>query len=193
MHFKRKTALAKTKTIDRTKFDNSWYKPGPFWKRTLWYYTNSIFFESPWFPFYKLKVVLLRLFGASVGQSVLIKPQVNIKYPWFLEIGDYVSIGEGVWIDNLGKVVVQDYVTISQGALLLSGNHDYKSEGFDLIVTEIILEEGAWIGAKSTVGPGVRVGRNTVLGIAAIAVKNLEPDCIYFGNPATKVRDRIIT
>ena len=35
-----------------------------------------------------IKVRLLRLFGAQVGVGVNIKPNVNIKYPWLLEIGD---------------------------------------------------------------------------------------------------------
>lgn len=182
-----------TKTIDRTKFNNTWYKPGSFLKRTLWYYINLVFFASPWFPFCKFKSALLRIFGAKVGRSLRIKPVVNIKYPWFLEIGDYVSIGEGAWIDNLGKVTIEDSVTISQGALLLTGNHNYNSEAFDLIVTEIYLEEGAWVGAKSVVGPGVRLGRNAVLGLGSVAVKDLMSDSIYFGNPATKIRDRIIS
>jgi len=55
-------------------------------------------------PFRQFKVFLLRLFGAKIGKRCYMKPGVNIKYPWFLEIGDYAGIGEDVWIDNLAMV-----------------------------------------------------------------------------------------
>ncbi len=57
-------------------------------------------------PFSGLKCSILRLFGAKIGKKVVIKPGVNVKYPWFLEIGDFSWIGEDVWIDNLGKVKI---------------------------------------------------------------------------------------
>ena len=69
----------------------------------------------------------------KVGRSVIIKPRVRIKYPWFLQIGDNSWIGEDVWIDNLDSVIIKENVCISQGAMLMSGSHNYKSEKFDLI------------------------------------------------------------
>ena len=67
------------------KYDNSWYNPGGgSVKRLFWFYCNVVFFKSYIFPFSGLKVGLLKLFGASVGKGVVIKPGVNIKYPWHL-------------------------------------------------------------------------------------------------------------
>ena len=182
-----------SKVIDRTKFTNSWYDPGPLWKRLLWYYVSLIFFESAWFPFYKFKTLLLRIFGAKVGKSLGIKPSVKIKYPWHLEIGNYVSIGEEVWIDNLAKVILNDKVTISQGALLITGNHDYKSESFDLKIEEIRIGVGAWICAKAIVGPGVSIGRNSILSLASVTYGDLKAEGIYAGHPAIFVKPRVIT
>lgn len=139
-----------------------------------------------------IKISLLRLFGASIGSNVLIKPSVNIKYPWFLEIGDNVWIGENVWIDNLIKVTIGNNVCISQGAMLLSGNHNYKSVTFDLILGQVILEDGAWVGAKAIVCPGVTMCSHSILSVGSVATKDLDPYSIYQGNPATKVRGRVI-
>src|SRR5947208_3121617 len=98
---------------DLSSFNNSWYKPGRgFITRGLWYCVNVLHFKS-FSPFNWKKVFLLRLFGAKVGKGVVIKPGVNIKYPWRLKIGDNVWIGEKVWIDNLGDVVIEDNVCIS--------------------------------------------------------------------------------
>src|SRR3954454_16041921 len=85
-------------------FSNNWYNPGSLVKRTLWMITNVLFFNHGLAIFNGLKILLLRLFGAKIGKGVLLKPSVNIKYPWFLTIGNHCWIGERVWIDNLAPV-----------------------------------------------------------------------------------------
>lgn len=137
--------------------------------------------------------MLLKLFGAKVGSGVVIKPGVNIKYPWKLIIGDFSWIGEDVWIDNIEQVIIGSNVCISQGAMLLTGNHNYKSVSFDLVIGSITLEEGVWIGAQAVVCPGVSCGSHSILTVGSVAPKNLEPYSIYQGNPAIKIRNRIIS
>lgn len=181
-----------TKT-DLSTFDNSWYKAGAgLVKRTFWYFTNVLFFLNPWNPFSSLKVFLLRLYGAKIGKAVIIKPAVNIKYPWFLKIGNHVWLGENVWIDNLANIKIGNNVSISQGAMLLCGNHNYKKPSFDLIIGEIILEDGVWIGAKSIVTPGITCKTHSILSANSLATKDLEEYTVYQGNPAVKIRKREI-
>ena len=87
--------------VNLAKYDNSSYHTGRnFIVRLLWYYTNILFVNNGFFPFSGFYKFLLRLFGAKIGKGVVIKPSVNIKYPWRLKIGDYSWIGENVWIDN---------------------------------------------------------------------------------------------
>ena len=132
-----------------SKYDNSLYSRGAGnMKCVLWYFTNLLFIKNHWNPLNDLKVAILKLFGSKIGKGVVIKPGVNIKYPWFLTIGDYSWIGEDVWIDNLAQVTIGLNCCISQGALLLCGNHNFRSETFDLIVKPITLEDGAWVGAR---------------------------------------------
>ena len=157
-----------------------------------WYIINSLVFQSSLIPFSGLKVRLLRLFGAKIGLGVRIKPSVNIKYPWKLEVGDYTWIGEGVWIDNLALVIIGSNACLSQGAMLLTGNHNYKKNTFDLILGEITIEDGVWIGAKALVCPGVKANSHSMLTADSVATKELEAYSIYQGNPAVKIRERII-
>ena len=179
--------------VDLNRFDNSEYLPGTSVKKLLWYFTNALCFNT-FLPFPSpLKVQILKLFGAKVGAAVVIKPSVNIKYPWFLEIGDHCWIGEGVWIDNLAKVIIGNHVILSQGAFLLTGSHDYKKVSFDLMLGEITLEDGVWIGAKAIVCPNVRCNSHSVLAVGAIAIKDLEAFTIYQGNPAQAKRERVIS
>jgi len=177
---------------DLSAFDNSWYKPGNKLKIIFWFFINAIMFNSSLFPINSIKIIILRIFGAKVGTGVLIKPSVNIKYPWLLEIGNNVWVGEGVWIDNLAKVTIGDNVCISQGAMLLCGNHNYKKSTFDLVVGKITLEEGVWIGAKTVVCPNVSCGDHSILTVGSVATKNLESWGVYKGNPAIKINSRKI-
>ena len=133
---------------------------------------------------------MLRLFGAKIGRYAVVKPGVNIKYPWRLRAGDHCWIGERVWIDNLADVEIKNHVCISQGVYLLTGNHDYKKPAFDLITDPILLEDGVWIGAKSIVCPGVCGHSHAVLCAGSVATKSLDAFGIYQGNPAVKIRDR---
>ena len=142
-------------------------------------------------PWNSIKIRLLILFGSRIGTNVIIKPSVNIKYPWNLSIGNNVWIGEHVWIDNLAKVEIGNNVCISQGAMLLCGNHNYKRKTFDLMIGEIRLKDGCWVGAKTTVCPNITLHENSILTVGSIAVHDLEPNGIYQGNPAKRIRTRI--
>lgn len=178
---------------DLSKYDNSWYTLcGGKVKRLAWYFVNAWFINCGWMPNSRVKVALLRLFGAKIGKMVNIKPNVNVKYPWNLTIGDYAWIGEGVWIDNLAQVYIGDNAVLSQGAMLLCGNHNYKKDTFDLMIGEICIEDGAWVGAKATVCPGVSMKSHSILTVGSVATKDCEPYSIYQGLPAVKIKDRNI-
>ncbi|MFD2864311.1 WcaF family extracellular polysaccharide biosynthesis acetyltransferase [Mucilaginibacter antarcticus] len=178
---------------DLKSYNNHPYQPGAgLIKRLLWHYVNAFVFKTSLFPVYGIKVALMRLFGAEIGNNVEIKPNVNIKYPWNLTIANNVWIGEEVWIDSLVMITIGSNVCLSQGALLLTGSHNYKKTTFDLIVGSIILQDGAWIGAKAIVNQGITVGSHAVLTTGSVATTDLEAYGIYQGNPAVKVREREI-
>lgn len=173
---------------DLKSYNNSWYSPGKgFLIRTLWYFVNAIIFTNHLIPFSQLKVLILKCFGAKVGTGVVIKPNVNIKYPWLLTIGDYSWIGESVWIDNLAQVTIGNNCCISQGALLLCGNHNFKNPNFDLIVKEIHIKDGAWVGAKSVICPGVTVGEDCVITVGSVIRHSTHPNNIISQNE-TRIR-----
>jgi putative colanic acid biosynthesis acetyltransferase WcaF len=178
--------------VDLSGYNNSWYHPGSAIRRMAWLLTSFIFFDHGLAVFNGLKVWLLRSFGARVGKGVLIKPSVSIKYPWFLSIGDHCWIGERVWIDNLAEVTIGNHVCISQGAMLLTGNHDFTKSTFDLMVQSITLEDGVWIGARAVVCPGVYGETHSVLAVQSVATGRMEAYMIYQGNPAQPVKSRNI-
>lgn len=181
--------------VDLSRYDNRWYRDtigASKFKQILWYVVSAVFFHTSIIASSAIKVWLLRLFGARVGTGVVIKPVVKIKYPWKFMVGDNTWIGEDVWIDNLDVVTLGDNVCLSQGAMLLTGNHDYRSETFDLIIKPITVESGAWVGAKAVVCPGVKCGTHAVLTVGSVASQDLVPYGIYRGNPAVWVKARTV-
>ena len=152
----------------------------------LWYCVSLLMFENGWFPVSCLKTWLLRRFGARIGQGVVIKTHVRIKFPWRLFVDDTCWIGEGVWIDNLADVTLERNVCISQGAYLCTGGHDYRRRTFDLIAREIRIEQGVWIGARALILPGWTVHANSVVAAGSVVARDVSPGCIAMGNPATE-------
>lgn len=124
--------------------------------RAVWYLLNATVFRSGVAGLVpsQMKRVILRVFGAKVGEHVVIKPRVDIKSPWFLEIGDHVWLGEKVWIDNHTTVRIGSDSCISQGAYLFTGNHDWNDTTFAFFCKPIEIGRGVWITAYVKVPPG---------------------------------------
>jgi putative colanic acid biosynthesis acetyltransferase WcaF len=140
--------------------------------------------------FWGLRCWSLRLFGARIGREVRIHRTVRVAIPWNLAIGDEAAIGDGVQIYNLGKVSIGAQATISQGAHLCAGTHDYRRPGLPLVKCKINIGRGAWICADAFVGPNVNVGDFAILGARAVVVRNVEPGLVVAGNPARIVGRR---
>jgi len=174
---------------DLSKFQNTEFSRGASaWKEGLWWVVRSLVF-APWFPVpSRLKVAALRAFGAEVGKGVVIRSRVNITFPWKIQIGDHVWIGDEVLILSLAPTHIESHVCISQRAFLCSGSHDFSKETFDLICHPITVGTGSWIGAQSFVGPGVTLQKNTICAAGAVVVKDAGPHELIGGNPAKLIR-----
>jgi putative colanic acid biosynthesis acetyltransferase WcaF len=174
-------------------FDNDWYRPGRSKLiQALWYFVGLPVCRSPLNPFSSLKRFLLRAFGATIGHRVIIKPGVQIKYPWLFHCGDDCWLGENCWIDNLAPVNLEDDVCISQGAYLCTGNHDWSDRAFGLTIKPITLRSGAWVGAKAVVCPGVTLDIGAIAAAGSVVQEDIPLFEIHSGNPARYVRVREI-
>ena len=128
----------------------------PRWVEALWVVIQGLLFNT-WLPGSGWRRVLLRGFGAKVGNGVVLKPHVRVKFPWRLTIGDHSWIGESVWIDNLDRVVIGSSVCVSQGVYICTGNHNAHSVEFELITKPVVIRDSSWIGAQCVLLPGATV------------------------------------
>jgi putative colanic acid biosynthesis acetyltransferase WcaF len=158
-----------------------------FTKLITWYLVKCLFFLSPLPWPRKLRVILLKLFGASVGYGVYIKPRVNVHYPWKFAVGDHTWIGEEVCIINFEPVSIGKHCCVSQRATICSGNHDFRDPAMSYRNAPITICDGAWIGCGAFVGPGVTVAIDTVVTAGCVIPFDTSPNTIYKGNPAIAV------
>lgn len=162
----------------------------PKWIEVFWYLVKCALFLTP-LPFPSgLKCAVLRRFGAKVGAGVVIKPRVNIHFPWKLTLGDHTWIGEEVFILNFEPVTIGAHCCVSQRAFLCAGNHDYRQPAMPYRNHPIIVEDGAWVGAQVFVGPGVTIGCEAVITAGSVVTRNLPPQMVCSGNPCQALKPR---
>ena len=184
--------MVQEKKLQLNRFDNRSFERGaPWWIELIWIGVQALFIASS-IPGSTHRKLLLKLFGAKIGEGVVFKTKIRVKFPWRLRVDDFAWIGESVWIDNLAEVHVHSNACLSQDVYLCTGSHDWCSPTFDLIVKPVIVGEASWLGARSTVGPGVNIGEGAVLGLGSTTSKDLCSWTIYSGTPAQPVKKRII-
>jgi len=159
-------------------------------KRLLWSMVEATLFRYSFHTMSGWRSFLLRMFGAKVGKRCIIRRTVRVYYPWQVEIGDLVVIGDAANIYCLGKITIGDGAMISQEAYLCAGTHDYTDPALPLVTMPITIGKEAWICARAFVGPGVTVGDGAVLAACGVAVKDLPPWTIWGGNPAKLIKAR---
>ncbi len=168
------------------------YERNELLKRLLWGLASPLFRFS-FRTMFGWRRTLLRLFGASVAEHVHIYNTAIIYLPWNLTIGEYSAVGERAILYNLGPLVIGKQVTISQGAHLCGGTHDFSRDDLPLIRAAICICDGAWIASEAFVGPGVKVGERAVVGARAVVTKNVDPGVVIVGNPGTVIGTRPTT
>lgn len=129
----------------------------------LWLLLSFVFFTT-YFPWpSSLKRLILIAFGAKVGSGFVLRPNVFIKLPWKLEIGQDVWIGYGVFIDNDEFVSIADSVCISQHTKIFTGSHDFSDETFAYIGAPVRINKGSWIAACVVIAPGAEIPANSFI------------------------------
>ena len=128
--------------------------------RSLWFGLGSPLLSARWLPGSAWRVMLLRAFGAQIGSGCRLKPGLRVKFPWRLQVGQACWLAEDAWLDNLAPISLGDRVCLSQGAYLCTGNHNFRSPGFDLRLGPITIGPDAWIAARAVLASGADVRGN---------------------------------
>lgn len=169
---------------------SSKWSPAELAGRVLWALARPLFRFSPR-PLWGWRRWLLRLFGARIGKAVHIYPTVRITIPWNLTIGDFSAVGDRVILYALGRISLGERVTVSQGAHLCAGTHDWRRPERPLLKLPIIVEDDAWLCADCFIGPDVSIGIEAIVGARAVVMKSVGGKATVVGNPAREIERKM--
>ncbi len=160
----------------------------PLWFEYLWMIIERLLVNNSLQPSTRIRVTVLRLFGAKIGRNTLIR-NIHVKFPWNLEIGDRCWLGEGVWLHNQDRLTIGADSVISQQTFITTGSHDVR-ETMDLVTRPVRIGRGVWVTSRCIVLSGVEIGDNAVLTPGSVAHRSLAEGGVYGGNPARFLRPR---
>ena len=156
-----------------------------------WIVQGTLFRMSPQF-LYGFRNFLLRLFGAKIGENVIIRPTVRITYPWKVTIGDHSWIGDDVVLYSLGEIEIGKNVVISQKSYICTASHDYLQSDFPIFAKKNTIKDECWLATDVYVAPGITIGIGTVIGSRSSVYKDIPSNKVCVGNPAKIIRQRKI-
>jgi putative colanic acid biosynthesis acetyltransferase WcaF len=138
----------------------------------LWLVVSRTIVMKWWCP-NLVRVRILRMFGAQIGEGTLIRADVKIHWPWKLRVDARTWIGEEAWILNLEPVTIGTNTCVSQGVFICTGSHDRKSPTFEFDNAPITIGDSVWIATRATILRGVHIADGATVGAGALVTRNV--------------------
>jgi acetyltransferase-like isoleucine patch superfamily enzyme len=154
---------------------------------------NLLFNLTPLTRGFGLRARLLRMAGVDCARSARVVASARIVIT-NVSIGEDTFIGHQVLITGSQKarITIGSFVDIAPRVVIVSGSHKIDMVGEHsagtLTTDKVLLEDGVWIGANSTVLPGVTIGRKAVVGAGSVVTRDIPPFCVAVGNPCRPMR-----
>jgi acetyltransferase-like isoleucine patch superfamily enzyme len=138
-----------------------------------------------------LRHLLYRNFyNIQIGEGSVIYNNCHIRAPKLIKIGDFTSIGDQCVLDGRGGLTIGNSVNISTGAWIWTAQHDPNDSGFAGVLAPVVIEDYAWVSSRTTVLPGVTIGKGAIVAAGAVVTKSVAPYDIVGGVPAKKIGER---
>ena len=136
---------------------------------------------------------LRELFSKLIGKEV--DEHFGLFPPFTTDCGKNITLGKGVFINSGCRFQDQGGITIGDGALIghnvviATLNHDLNPEKRQsLIPLPVKIGNNVWIGAGSTILPGVTIGENSVIGAGSVVTKDVPANVVAVGSPARVIK-----
>jgi putative colanic acid biosynthesis acetyltransferase WcaF len=153
----------------------------PAWKVYAWGLVELLPVSNSWQISSRLRRAALVAFGAKIGEGVVLRPRLRVRFPWKLAIGERSWIGEDVWLHNQDRLTIGADAVVSQGTFITTGSHAHRRD-MALITKPVSIGDGAWVTARCIVLGGSRIGI-FVLVTPGTVVSGDVPDGMVFGQP----------
>ena len=137
------------------------------------------------------QAILQQLLG-QIGQNSTIEPPFYCSYGKNIHISDHVFLNVLCTILDCNEVQIGYHVMIGPAVQIYTAAHDLQAEtriqGWET-AKPIVIEENVWIGGGAILLPGVRIGRNAVVGAGAVVSRSVPANTVVAGNPARVIRE----
>lgn len=137
----------------------------------------------------KFRRMLAKKIFRKCGKNFKAFHHVKLSFGYNMEVGDGVVVHRHVLLDDRGGIQLGDGASVSDFANIYSHSHDVV-EGRDVETPVTVIGAGVRITYHATVMSGVHIADNTMLGSFGVATRDTEPNSVYVGIPAKKVRDK---
>ena len=155
----------------------------------LWAVCELLFVSNAWQASSRLRVAVLRAFGAEIEEGVIMRPRVRVRFPWKLHIGANSWIGEGVWFHNQDHIYIGHDCVLSQETMLTTGSHAHRRD-MALLTRPIVIEPGVWVTSRCMVLGGSRIGRSALVSPMTLVNGTVLPNTVVAGSGCDFVRLR---
>jgi maltose O-acetyltransferase len=148
----------------------------------------------PQFAFNRLRTAALRAAGLRIGSRSMVMGPIDVTGPGgvqLLSIGEHSYITGPLHVDAGAQVRVGNRVHFGHDVLLLTMNHEIgpsEERCGALTAAPISVGDGAWLGSRVTILPGVSLGRGAVVAAGAVVTRDVAADTMVAGVPAVVVR-----
>jgi maltose O-acetyltransferase len=155
----------------------------------LWQWlVNGIAASDAWNP--QTRAAILRRAGIEVGSS-LIQSGVYF-FSSQIEFGDYVWINHRVYFDTRDWIRIGDRTGLGPETMVITSTHehgDHFQRRGSYKTAPVTIGAGCWIGSRVMILPGVTIGDGCTIASGAVVTGDCEPDGLYAGVPAKRIRD----
>lgn len=119
-----------------------------------------------------------------------IEPPFYFCYGRNIEIGDECYLNMGCTFIDDAKIKIGNKVAFGPGVTIATVGHPIHPDHRRLMYGDpVIIEENCWIGANTTICPGVTIGKNSVIGAGSIVTKDIPENSVAVGNPCKIIRE----
>jgi maltose O-acetyltransferase len=137
------------------------------------------------------QTILQRLLG-QIGRNSIIEPPFYCVYGRNIHIGDHVYLNVLCTILDCNEVHIGHHVMIGPVVQIYTAAHALEAEariqGWE-VAKPIVIEDNVWLGGGAILLPGVRIGRNAVVGAGAVGTRSVPANTVVAGNPARAIRE----
>lgn len=141
-----------------------------------------------------LRSLAFRVVMRRMGKGVYIDARVYFKFPWLIEIGDYVSINRGTeFYPSAAKkslIRLGSNIRIGPHARFYGAGHDLADDDFRDTGAEIVVGDNSWIGGSAIILAGVTIGAGAVVAAGSVVTRDVPAKAVVAGSPARVVRMR---